>query len=96
MAYADGLRRPWPTWRWGLMALGAGVLGGAQATALTSAPPTQVPDLAFKLAAATAMPLPLAALVWLTRPPHADLRRQLGEPDRDRLTHSLRLVLLAE
>jgi hypothetical protein len=70
----------------------AGGLGGGQAKFLAAADPALVPDLAFKLSAATALPLPLAALAWLSQPPHAALRRQLGETDRARLGRSRRTL----
>lgn len=73
-----------------LAALGAGWLFGH---VLAWETPRQRPDVALRLCALAALPLPLALLRLLTTPPNAAVRRLLGEPTSRLLQTSLRAVV---
>ena len=74
-----------------LAALAAGVALGR---VLALEAPRLRPDVALRLAALAALPLPLGLLRLLTTPPHAAARRFLGEPAPALLARSLRAALL--
>lgn len=73
----------------GLVAVAAG-LGVADARVLLDTDPTRRPDIAFKLAALPALPLPPLLLGLLTTPRHAVLRRMLGQTATATLRAALR------
>jgi len=77
-----------------LLALAALGVGLALGRVLALEAPRLRPDVALRLAALAALPLPLGLLRLLTTPPHAAARRFLGEPAPELLARSLRTALL--
>ena len=83
------LGRPVPAllvWLWTVTAL---VFGLAFGYALIRAPIALRPDRALLLGAAAAFPLPIALLTLLIAPPHAQVRRMLGEPATSIARHAV-------
>ncbi len=76
------------------LALVALALGLADAQVIASTHASLRSDIALKLAAVAALPLPLVLLGLLTTPRHAVLRRMLGEPAEALLHQALRHAAL--
>lgn len=80
-----------PLWRAVALAVVGGAVGALLSRPLQGLGPIRAADVAFRLAALVALPLPLVQLSLLTTPIHGAIRRSLGETAQAQLRHALTL-----